>query len=215
MTCAEFQRELPDFLEEGGASELRAHLNVCPICSGLVASLQSIVSEAHFLQDSAEPSPRVWNSIEIALRREGLIRQPQPQVHRSLFPFLTRRWGYAAWLAPVAALLLVGSAFFMYQRPGKNHKIADNSHVQMMSAIPSARNASDVSDEQLLQEVSARAPMMRTAYESNLRDVNAYIRDAQDSVNANPNDEEAQQALMDAYGQKSMIYEMALDRSLQ
>ena len=72
----------------------------------------------------------------------------------------------------------------------------------------------DVSDEQLLQEVSARAPMMRAAYESNLRDVNNYIRDAQDSVNADPNDEEAQQALMDAYGQKSMIYEMALDRSL-
>ena len=213
MTCAEFQRELPDFLEEGGASELRAHLNVCPICSGLVASLQSIVNEARFMQDSAEPSPRVWNSIEIALRREGLIRQPQPQAHRSLFPFLTRRWGHAAWLAPVAALLLVGSAFFLYQRPGKNHKIADNSRVQMMSAMPSL-GASD-SDEQLLQEVSARAPMMRTAYENNLRDVNAYIRDAQDSVNANPNDEEAQQALMDAYGQKSMIYEMALDRSLQ
>ena len=59
-----------------------------------------------------------------------------------------------------------------------------------------------------------RAPMMRAAYESNLKDVNNYIRDAQESVNADPNDEEAQQALMDAYGQKSMIYEMALDRSL-
>jgi hypothetical protein len=77
-----------------------------------------------------------------------------------------------------------------------------------------AKFAGDQSDEQLLQEVSARAPMMRAAYESNLKDVNDYIRDAQESVNANPNDEEAQQALMDAYGQKSMIYEMALDRSL-
>jgi hypothetical protein len=57
--------------------------------------------------------------------------------------------------------------------------------------------------------------MMRAAYESNLKDVNNYIRDAQESVNADPNDEEAQQALMDAYGQKSMIYEMALDRYLQ
>jgi hypothetical protein len=215
MTCAEFQRELPDFLEEGGANELRAHLNVCPVCSGLVASLQSIVSEARMLQDSAEPSPRVWNSIEIALRREGLIREPQPQVHRSILRSLTSRWGYASWLVPVAAMLLVGSAFFLYQRPAKNRRIADNSHPQIMSALPSSGNASDASDEQLLQEVSARAPMMRTAYESNLRDVNAYIRDAQDSVNANPNDEEAQQALMDAYGQKSMIYEMALDRSLQ
>jgi len=213
MTCAEFQRVLPDFLDEGGAGELQAHLNVCPICSALVASLQSIINEARMLQDSVEPSPRVWNSIEIALRREGLIRQPQPQ-HRAILPSLTRRWGYAAWLVPTAAAMLVGAAFFLYQRPANHRRVADNSHPQVMSSIPSG-NASDTSDEQLLQEVSARAPMMRTAYESNLRDVNAYIRDAQDSVNANPNDAEAQQALMDAYGQKSMIYEMALDRSLQ
>jgi hypothetical protein len=215
MTCAEFQRELPDFLEEGGGSELQAHLNVCPICSELVASLESIVKEARMLQASVEPSPRVWNSIEIVLRQEGLIRRPQAAGQRSILRSLTRRWGVAAWLVPAAAMLLVGSAFFLYQRPVKNHSIADNSHVRVMSALPASGNASDPSDEQLLQEVSARAPLMRAAYESNLRDVNAYIRDAQDSVNANPNDEEAQQALMDAYGQKSMIYEMALDRSLQ
>jgi hypothetical protein len=214
MTCAEFQRELPDFLEDGG-SELQAHLNVCPICSELVASLESIIKEAQMLQASVEPSPRVWNSIEIVLRQEGLIRQPQPAGHRSFIPSLTQRWGMAAWLVPAAAMLLVGSAFFLYQRPGKNHRIADNSHVRVMSALPGGGNVSDASDEQLLQEVSARAPMMRAAYETNLRDVNDYIRDAQDSVNANPNDEDAQQALMDAYGQKSMIYEMALDRSLQ
>jgi hypothetical protein len=210
MTCAEFQRELPDFLEEGGGTELQDHLKVCPICSGLVASLDSIIKEARMLQASVEPSPRVWNSIEIALRREGLIRQPQPAGHRSILPSLTRRWGVAAWLVPAAAMLLVGSAFFLYQRPGDSPKIADNSRVQVLSA-----QGVDPSDDQLLQEVSARAPMMRATYETNLRDVNAYIRDAQDSVNANPNDQDAQQALMDAYGQKSMIYEMALDRSLQ
>jgi hypothetical protein len=213
MTCAEFQRELPDFLEEGGGNELQDHVKVCPMCSGLVASLESIAKEARMLQASVEPSPRVWNSIEIALRREGLIRQPQPAGHRSILPSLTRRWGMAAWLVPAAAMLLVVSAFLLYQRPGKSHRIADNSHVQEMPTLPG--NVSDASDEQLLQEVSARAPLMRATYETNLRDVNAYIRDAQDSVNANPNDEDAQQALMDAYGQKSMIYEMALDRSLQ
>jgi hypothetical protein len=215
MTCAEFQRELPDFLEEGGGSDLQAHLKTCPVCSGLVASLESIVKEARMLQASVEPSPRVWNSIEIELRREGLIRQPQPAGHRSILPSLTRRWGVAAWLVPAGAMLLVGSAFFLYQRPATDHKIADNSHARVMSALPGSGNVGDSSDDQLLQEVAARAPMMRAAYENNLRDVNAYIRDAQDSVNANPNDEDAQQALMDAYGQKSMIYEMALDRSLQ
>ncbi len=95
------------------------------------------------------------------------------------------------------------------QRP--NQRLAGNTQPE---ALNSVRAGADLSDQQLLQEVSLRAPLMRAAYESNLKDVNDYIRDAQDSVNANPNDEEAQQALMDAYGQKSMIYEMALDRSL-
>jgi hypothetical protein len=47
-----------------------------------------------------------------------------------------------------------------------------------------------------------------------LRNVNAYIQDARESAEADPNDEEAQQSLMDAYQQKAMVYEMALNRSL-
>jgi hypothetical protein len=110
---------------------------------------------------------------------------------------------------PVAAVLLVAVALYLRQ-PSSTYREVKKS--PLSPAITVA--ATDPNDEQLLQEVSTRSPMMREAYESNLRDVNAYIRDAQDSVNADPNDEEAQEALMDAYGQKSMIYEMALDRSL-
>jgi hypothetical protein len=43
--------------------------------------------------------------------------------------------------------------------------------------------------------------------------VNAYIEDAEASAKQNPTDEEAQQSLMNAYEQRSMVYEMALDRS--
>jgi hypothetical protein len=207
MTCAEFQSELPDFLDESGNLELQAHLKSCANCSGLAASLQSIAREARKLQASQEPSPRVWNSLEIALRREGLIHEPRPHGHRLVLPSLIRRWGMAAWLVPAAAALLVGAAILLYQRPNAK-QVALNSQSPIMTV------SGDLNDEQLLQEVSTRAPLMRAAYESNLRDVNAYIRDAQASVNADPNDEEAQQALMDAYGQRSMIYEMALDRSL-
>ncbi len=211
MNCAEFERELPEFMEEGGSPASRAHLKDCRNCSGLVNSLEAIVREAKELQASEEPSPRVWNSIEIILRQEKLIRDPQPSGRRSILPSLRQRWGAMAWLVPTAALLLVGAGTLMYQQRSNNPR-------QAAATIPAATTANlasgDISDEQLLQEVSARAPMMRAAYESNLRDVNNYIRDAQDSVNADPNDEQAQQALMDAYGQKSMIYEMALDRSL-
>jgi hypothetical protein len=207
MTCAEFQSELPDFLDEGGNVELQAHLKSCANCSGLAASLQSIAREARKLQASQEPSPRVWNFLEIALRREGLIHEPRPHGHRQVVPSLNRRWGMAAWLVPAAATLLVGAAILLYQRPNAK-QVALNTQSSIVTV------SGDLNDEQLLQEVSTRAPLMRAAYESNLRDVNAYIRDAQASVNADPNDEEAQQALMDAYGQRSMIYEMALDRSL-
>ena len=209
MTCAEFQRELPEFLE-GSAPELQAHLKACPICSGLVASLESIIREAHELQATEEPSPRVWNAIEIALRREKLIRPPRPA--NSLLPAFLQRWGAMAWAVPVAAALLVAVGITLYLRP--NSAPASGQQAALTTPATNARLVSDPSDEQLLQEVSQRAPLMRAAYETNLRDVNDYIRDAQASVNADPNDEEAQQALMDAYGQKSMIYEMALDRSL-
>ena len=69
-------------------------------------------------------------------------------------------------------------------------------------------------DQQLLNTVAARTPSMRAAYETNLRTVNAYIRDAEQSAQHDPNDEVAQQYLMSAYEQKAMVYEMALDRSL-
>lgn len=212
MTCSEFQRELPEYMEEGGSTELQAHARICTECSGLVATLQSIVQEARNLQASEEPSPRVWNAIELILRQENLIREPQRESRHSIIPSLRERWGIAAWLVPTAAALLVGAGILVYQqRPSERRLAVGNAPV---TPVAGKAISADVSDEQLLQEVSARAPMMRAAYETNLRDVNNYIRDAQDSVNANPNDEEAQQALMDAYGQKSMIYEMALDRSL-
>ena len=55
---------------------------------------------------------------------------------------------------------------------------------------------------------------MRASYETELRHVNEYIRDAEQSAKANPEDEAAQQYLMNAYEQKAMVYELAVDRSL-
>jgi hypothetical protein len=55
---------------------------------------------------------------------------------------------------------------------------------------------------------------MKTQYEENLRQVNASIRDAQGVVDESPNDEDARRSLMDAYQQKSMLFELAMDRSL-
>jgi hypothetical protein len=65
-----------------------------------------------------------------------------------------------------------------------------------------------------LEALDTHSPAVRAAYETNLQNVNAYIHDAQDQANADPNDEEARQSLMNAYQEKAMVYEMALNRSL-
>jgi hypothetical protein len=77
-----------------------------------------------------------------------------------------------------------------------------------------AANLSDPDDADLLQEVAANDPAMKTQYEENLRQVNQSIREAQGVVDESPNDAEARRSLMDAYHQKSMLFEMAMDRSL-
>jgi hypothetical protein len=214
MTCNDFQRALPEFLE-GGGQQLQAHIDECGDCSAAVQELRMITQQARTLRDSDEPSPRVWNSIEIALRQEGLIR-PQPSVTpiRAGIPSLVKRWGRAAWLVPVAAALLVGA--FLLRNPTRagDTTASDASQPRILQVSNPVAPMSD-EDQQVLSAVAQHAPMMTAAYETNLHHVNDYIRDAQATVDANPNDEEARHSLMDAYEQKSMLYNIAMDRSLQ
>src|SRR2546427_12849750 len=115
MNCVEFHRLLPQITDAGRNAEQEAHLTSCSACSGLVSDLNAISREARRLRGSEEPSPRVWNSIEIDLRREGLIRQPQREP--SLVSAFFRAWR-PAWLLPVAAALLVAIGGKGYQRSG-------------------------------------------------------------------------------------------------
>lgn len=67
-------------------------------------------------------------------------------------------------------------------------------------------------DQQFLSVVSTLAPSARATYENELQAVNADIRETQAYVNRNPGDEDARQHLMDAYQQKALLYQIALDR---
>jgi hypothetical protein len=198
MTCVELQQSLAE-IEDGSTAEQAAHLRSCPACTALVRELNHIVAAAGRLQEADEPSPRVWNSIEVALRREGLIR-PQRT------PFAAR-WGAARWLVPAAAMLLLAAGIFVQQR------LQSNSSHQAALLVPS-QNKADLNDDELMQEVADNAPGMRAAYQENLQRVNDSIRDAETFIQQSPQDEDARRSLMDAYHQKSMLFEMAMDRSL-
>jgi hypothetical protein len=201
MNCVELQESLAE-AEDRRTPEQRTHLKSCPECVALVQDLDQIVAAAVQLRAADEPSPRVWNSIEIALRQEGLIR-PQRSSRKTAIPSFSARWGRASWLVPAAAMLLLSVGIYQHNRANQN---------QSTAVTPVVPSRDGLSDDDLLQEVAANTPTMRGQYEENLRRVNDSIRDAQSTVDADPNDDEARRALMDAYEQKSMLFEMAMDR---
>jgi hypothetical protein len=203
MTCVELQESLAE-TERGRSREQIAHLRTCATCAELVRELDLIIAAACELQDADEPSPQVWNSIETALRREGLIR-PQAARKSAHLASFAGRWGWSRWLVPVAAMLLI--MIGIYQR---RELPAVTPSQQAVTATPPP-SAAGLNDQDFIEEVAANSPSMRSEYEENLRRVNDYIRDAESAVKENPNDIEARRALMDAYQEKSMLFEMAME----
>jgi hypothetical protein len=211
MNCVELQASLVE-IADGGDSAQRAHLKTCPECSALVAELNLIASAATELRAANEPSPRVWNALEIALRQEGLIR-PQ-RASRSLLPSLSSRWAWARWALPVAAALLIAVGIYVRQHSLVTQLARDTAPPAIVSTDVSDGAIAGLNDDDLLQEVAQQSPAMQAQYTDNLRHVNQYIQDAKNVVAANPNDEEARRSLMEAYQEKAMLFELAMDRSL-
>jgi hypothetical protein len=206
MNCGEFGRVLPDCLEGSQNPDQQAHLKTCSACSDLLADLNLISSQAVLLRESDEPSPRVWNLLENQLRREGLIHAPaisRPSWHESL-----QRWR-AAWLVPVAAAMVIAAGIKLYHptRAGDNNTMAR----QIAPPAPTAKISAE--DTAILNTVAARPSAQRASYRADLDRANAFIRDAEQSVRNDPNDMYSQQLLINAYEQKQMLYDLAVDRS--
>jgi hypothetical protein len=91
----------------------------------------------------------------------------------------------------------------------KSPKPTDNVAPAAAAAIESEPSAED---QQFLSAVSTLAPSMKATYESQLQAVNADIRESQAYLDRNPGDPDARQHLMDAYEQKALLYQIALDR---
>jgi len=204
MNCAEFQELLPEILDSGETAEVKVHVRSCEECSGLYEELKDISQAALSLRAGEEPNQRVWNSIEIALRQEGLIRDAV-LAGPTLVPGRSRNWKLA-WLVPIAALLLVmTSGIAIFQRGLRPQPVASLNDTSAIEAGPAE-------DQEVLNAIGQRTPTLRAAYAADLRNINSYIHNAEDTVKNDPTDEEAQRALMGAYEQRAMVYEMALDR---
>jgi len=206
MNCVELQASLVE-IEDGRSAAQRDHLKNCSDCSTLLTELTLISSAAIELRAADEPGPHIWKSIESKLREEGVIR-PQ-RANRSLVPSLGSRWGWVRWMAPAAAALLITVGLYVRQ-----HSLAHQLARDSASIAASDVAVAGLNDDDLLLEVAQLSPAMQAQYADNLRRVNEYIQDAKSAVAANPDDDEARRSLMEAYQQKAMLFELAMDRSL-
>lgn len=200
MTCAEFQRDLPNTFEGGGSLAHEEHLRECHICADLVSDLRYIAEQAKLLVPMEDPSPRVWDGITKSLEREGLVK-PAPARGGLLAP-QRASWG---WLLTLAVLLLFAVGFLFYHQNIAVRQTA----AAVVPPAPAAVSDEAQNDQQVLQEVERHDPELRTTYESSLKDVNDYISDARQSLQQDPEDSEARNYLMQAMEQKAMLYEMA------
>ena len=202
MNCVEFERVL---LKGEHTPEQQAHLDSCAGCSNLLADFNLISSKAKLLLASDEPSPAVWNALEARLVSEGLIRRTHPQRVAAVDFF--RHWR-TAWLVPVAAVLVLVTVVRLHHPSGAG----DNGPVakQISSKAPAAAAVSP-DDQQLLDTVASRPPAQLARYRAELDDANAFIRDAEQAAKSDPNDVYRQQMLINAYEQKQMLYDLAVD----
>ncbi|MGC2531659.1 MAG: hypothetical protein WA424_01855, partial [Candidatus Sulfotelmatobacter sp.] len=128
---------------------------------------------------------------------------------RRLILFFGIRWRAARWLVPAAAMLLLALGISV------RRELQPDQLARQTSAAVSTVNRVDLNDDDLRQEIADTAPEVKTVYEENLRQVNDSIRDAQGVVDETPNDEDARRSLMDAYQQKAMLFELAMDRGAE
>ncbi len=203
MTCAEFQKALPYFIDTGGNAEQEAHLQSCPVCTDLVADLKYIAEAAKLLVPMEDPPKRVWDGIQRSLERDGAAARPSGPRGR-LLSFLHSSsvpWAFALIVFAALALILA------YRKLPLSTEQSSINPAVAVARIP----VND--DQQVLAVVERNVPSLRPTFETNLRSVNAYIDDASRMLQQDPNDEFARQALQRAYEQKTMLYQMALSHS--
>lgn len=209
MNCQEFQSVLPYMIESGGNQDEEAHLRTCHACTELVQDLRYIAEQAKLLLPMHDPNPRVWTGIEGALQREGLLQEGRMsrQGHITKYPTQIKSSTPLGWGITLAALIAF-SALLINYRP---HLPEQQATAQNTSAS-TAQFSSD--DQQLISGVAQQDPAVRRAYENGLREVNAYIVDARQTVQRDPGDAMAEEQLQQAYQQKEALYQLATARSL-
>ena len=76
LTCAAFQRQLPDLIGSGEDVASHPHLQTCELCRALLTDLETIAEAARKLFPIADPPDTLWEHIDSAIRNE--TKSPEP-----------------------------------------------------------------------------------------------------------------------------------------
>jgi hypothetical protein len=103
--------------------------------------------------------------------------------------------------------MVAGLKLFHPFNAGDHEPIAKQAPAPAVVITPVSRE-----DQVVLNSVATRIPAQRARYRADLEDANSFIRDAEQSIKDDPNDIYTQQMLINAYAQKQMLYDLAVDR---
>jgi len=213
MNCQQFQETLPFIIESGGGGEDESHLQECESCASLVRDLRYIAEQAKLLLPMHDPNPRVWRNIEQSLQQEGLLPEGRMPRLGHTQKNSTSQTQAKSWTTLGGALAL--TAVIVFAVVLTNYKPIPVQQAQLPATNSAAdSNQFSTDDRQLINQLSQQSPDAQPTYEASLRDVNAYIADAEQAVKSDPGNASAQALLQDAYEQKEMVYQMATARSL-
>jgi hypothetical protein len=206
MNCTEFQKGLAEFLDGGAGAEAEAHRKSCAACAGLVEDLEEISAQARLLAAAEEPGEHLRARILAAVEAEGLSRVATLAPHSLWWGAGQSRWAVPVWAAAVAALLLLAFGVRTLQQ---------TQPAPQPAAVVQPAPLVDNDDMQFLSMVAKKHPSKSARYQKHLEAVNASIRDAKRSVEEDPDNELARERLIQAYDQKSAMYEMAMAGSMR
>jgi hypothetical protein len=160
------------------------------------------------------PQPR-WSAWWLAPIAAALLAAGSYVVSHKPAPQVAKQAPAPPVTAPVAQTpppTVTSAAVPSPSTPPPSQKSAKPTDVVASAAKPAVEPEPSADDQQFLRVVSTRAPSLLATYENQLQAVNANIREVQNYLDRNPGDADARQQLMDAYQQKALLYQIALDR---
>jgi hypothetical protein len=199
--CRDFDARLSDYLEGGDQPAVAVHAAECEFCAAILADLLLARSASAELAEE-EPPVRVWANVRATLVAEGLIHPPR----------LRRPW--MEWLlrpVPAAALTaLVLLSVFAARNWIHHNKPLAKDVAEMVVGPAVVENVSQM--EVAFRASSARLnPTIERAYEEDLASLDGEIRECDDTLAREPDDNLSREYLASAYTEKARVLESALE----